>query len=91
MSIEINMEKLERQAKLSLQPEERLETERELRQILLFAQVLTTLDEKNEPVSDERESVLRTDEIVPSMPRAALLQNAPEQRENCFALPRVLE
>lgn len=89
MAIEIDMIKLEQQAKLSLLPDERAETEQKLRQTLNFLQTLARPDV---PVAqDARESVLRADEPTPSLPLARLLRNAPEQRDDCFVLPRVLE
>ncbi len=36
-------------------------------------------------------NVLRDDVSHPSLPREEILQNAPESRDGCFVVPRILE
>jgi aspartyl-tRNA(Asn)/glutamyl-tRNA(Gln) amidotransferase subunit C len=36
-------------------------------------------------------NVFRADETRPSLPREAVLANAPEAREGCFVVPRIVE
>ncbi len=36
-------------------------------------------------------NVLRNDVIVPSLPRDVVLANAPEKRDGCFVVPRIME
>lgn len=90
MDTKIDLERLEQQAKLSIPPEKRAGVEQELRRLLDFAGALgDTPDEGNPP--DTRRTVLREDEVRPSMPREALLGGAPAQKDGCILLPRVIE
>lgn len=75
--------------------DEELETLRShINALLDHIQVLQTADvegvEPTHHVLDVR-NVFRSDEPQPSLPRADLLRNAPEQADGCFLVPRVLE
>ena len=81
-------------ARLDLSPAERERAARELSQILDHFQQLSELD--TEGVEPTRHvlpvvNVLRADEVRPSLPREAALQNAPEQAGGMFQVPRVVE
>lgn len=81
-------------ARLELTGEERERAGAELSQILGYFETLNQLDTEGVvpmahvlPVSN----VLRPDVSRPSLPREAVLQNAPESADGMFQVPRVVE
>ncbi len=81
-------------ARLDLSAAERERAGRELSQILDHFQQHNELDTTDvEPTSHVFPvvNVLREDQTRPSLPRADVLLNAPEQADGMFQVPRVVE
>ncbi len=81
-------------ARLDLSAAERERAGRELSQILDHFEQLNELDTTDvEPTSHVFPvvNVLREDQTRPSLPRADVLLNAPEQADGMFQVPRVVE
>ena len=81
-------------ARLKLPQEEKKRMTGELEQILAYMDVLDGLDTSGvEPMSHvfPLKNVLRSDEVVPSGDRAALLSNAPVPDEEAFLVPKTVE
>ncbi len=81
-------------ARLDLSPAEREQAAGELSQILDSFDKLNELDTDGvEPTSRvvPGQNVLRTDEARAGLNRDAALQNAPEQADGLFQVPRVVE
>ncbi len=92
----ITMQEIEHLAKLSklaLSEEEKERLTGEMQSILAFADKLSALDTAADPTmfAAEGQNVFREDEIKPSLPTAAILQNAPEQDMECFVVPKTVE
>ena len=81
-------------ARLELKPEEMERQARHLNDILAQFEILQKLDVSGvEPTSHSVPlfNVLREDAARPSLPRDEVLRNAPESRDGCFIVPRILE
>ena len=81
-------------SRLSLPEEEKAAVVEELERIVDYMDVLNTLDTRDvEPMSHvfPLKNVLRSDEVVPSGDRAALLANAPVPDEEAFLVPKTVE
>ena len=76
---------------LSREEEERLGTQ--LSQILNYVEKLKEVDVTGiEPTSHAFPvyNVFREDVTRPSLPQSEILANAPEQRDGCFVVPRIV-
>lgn len=87
------IEHLEFLSKLKFSEEERKKFEKEFDDIVSFVNEITELNltddlDKDQPIGL---SELRADEPKPSMPREEVLQNAPKQKDGCYATPLVVE
>lgn len=81
-------------SRLKLPQEEKERMTGELEQILVYMDVLDSLDTSGvEPMSHvfPLKNVLRPDEVVPSGDRAELLANAPVPDEEAFLVPKTVE
>ncbi|MDO8682180.1 MAG: Asp-tRNA(Asn)/Glu-tRNA(Gln) amidotransferase subunit GatC [Armatimonadota bacterium] len=81
-------------ARLELTGEEKDKLTGHLNQILEHFHKLQELDTDDvEPTSHviPVENVFREDKARPSLPVEEALANAPEQQDNCFAVPRIVE
>lgn len=81
-------------ARLELEPEELERQGRHLNDLLTQIEALQKLDVTGvEPTSHSVPlfNVLREDVARPSLPRDAVLENAPESRDGCFVVPRIIE
>lgn len=81
-------------ARLELEPEELERQGRHMNDILLQFEALQKLDVSGvEPTSHSVPlfNVFREDHARPSLPRDEALANAPESRDGCFIVPRILE
>ncbi len=93
----ITMQEIEHLAKLSklaLSEEEKQRLTGEMQSILAFADKLSGLDTASaDPTmfAAEGQNVFREDEVKPSLPTAAILQNAPEADMECFVVPKTVE
>ena len=90
MDVSFDLLKLAQLARLSVSEDEREDVERDLRSILEFAEGLYSGPEED-AVDSGGESVLREDRVLPSLPRDRALSGAPETKDGCFLLPRVIE
>ncbi len=80
-------------AQLSFSEEEKARLTAQLNQILEYMEQLNSLDTADvEPLSHviELSNVFRTDVNRPSLPREAILRNAPVRTEKFFKVPKVI-
>jgi aspartyl-tRNA(Asn)/glutamyl-tRNA(Gln) amidotransferase subunit C len=81
-------------ARLELEEDEIERQTRHLNNLIKQFEKLQSLDLTGiEPTSHSFpvHNVLREDDVQPSLPREAVLANAPEARDGCFIVPRILE
>ena len=81
-------------ARLELTPEEKTRLTEDLNVILEHFERLQELDTTDvEPTSHAipLRNVFRADEVRPSLPREAILAEAPDAREGYFVVPRIVE
>lgn len=86
--------KVARLARVELTDEELERQATHLNDLLAQFDVLSRLDlDGIEPTSHSipMHNVLREDVIEPSLPRDEVLMNAPEFRDGCFIVPRILQ
>ena len=89
--MEIDVRAIARLAKLDI-PEDRIpQMEKDLSDILKMAESLPDLEDSVSLLDPTNTMDMRADEIVPSMPRAQLLQNAPRSAAGCFVVPKTVE
>jgi aspartyl-tRNA(Asn)/glutamyl-tRNA(Gln) amidotransferase subunit C len=101
MSAKVTVEDVERVAELArleLTPEETIGMQRDLNAILDYMAELNELDTRGvaplaevSEVSDAGTSALRADRLEPSLPRAAVMAEAPETDQVFFKVPKVIE
>ncbi len=90
----IDVKKVARLSKLALSPEEEQAMEGELSAIIAFADQLAEIDTAGVPPTAHAipmQNVLRKDEVLPSMPREQLLENAPSAQDGYLMVPQVIE
>jgi aspartyl-tRNA(Asn)/glutamyl-tRNA(Gln) amidotransferase subunit C len=88
------IEYLEQLARIRLTEDEKLRTQRDLSKILEYIEKLNELETEGvEPLSHTvpMEPVFREDKAVNGDCRAAILRNAPEQKNGCFKVPKTVE
>jgi aspartyl-tRNA(Asn)/glutamyl-tRNA(Gln) amidotransferase subunit C len=88
------IEYLEQLARIRLNEEEKLRTQRDLSKILEYIEKLDELHTEGvEPLSHTvlMEPVFREDKAVNGDCRTAILRNAPEQKDGCFKVPKTVE
>jgi aspartyl-tRNA(Asn)/glutamyl-tRNA(Gln) amidotransferase subunit C len=81
-------------ARLDLTPAEKEQFIAQLNSILTYIEKLNELDTRDvEPTSHvlPMSNVFRDDEVRPSMDRAEVLRNAPEESHFFFKVPRIIE
>ena len=89
-----DVQKVAKLARLELTSEELSSQAHNLNSLLLQFDILQTLDLSNiEPTSHSFTvvNVLREDVITPSLTREELLAAAPEVRDGCYVVPRIVE
>lgn len=92
----VNKKEIVHLAKLSnlyLSEEEIEKYAKDLTEIIDFAGMINSVntDEINETIAaNENFNVFRKDQVIPSMDRNLLLQNAPSQDDGMFRIPKVL-
>ena len=97
MSPRINREEVEhvaRLARLALSEQEKARMGEELSTILAYIDQLRELDTSDvEPTSHAipMVNVMREDEVRPSYPVEAMLQNAPEREGDFVRVPKIIE
>ena len=80
-------------ARIGLSAEEAAQMSVELGQIVGFVEQLSAVDVENVAPTDQVTGLVdvwREDVVVPSLPREALLANAPEQKDGYIVVKRVL-
>ncbi len=81
-------------ANLKLNKEEKIQTKKDLEQILGYIEVIQELDTKSvEPLTHivQRKNVVREDEVKESIDREQILKNAPLIKDNCFTVPKAVD
>ncbi len=81
-------------ARLDLTEERAKGLKKDLEEILNYIEILKELDLTNEePLSHAFDDVncFREDTVHPSMDRALLLSNAPQQKDGCFQVSKTVE
>ena len=80
-------------ASLNLSEEEIEGYAKDMTEILGFADMINSVDTdqiKETIAANENYNVFRKDEVIPSIDRDVLLQNAPSKDEGMFRIPKVL-
>ncbi len=88
------VEKVAKLARLEITESEKAPFSEQLSSILSYVEQLKDLDTKGtEPTATvvDRTNVFRDDAVRPSLPAEQALANAPEQQDNFFVVPRILE
>ena len=88
------VEHLAKLARLTLTDEEKDRLTKEMGSIIEFAQKLDGTDYNSvQPTmhANSKTNVFREDEIKPSFKASEILQNAPQEDEGCFVVPRTVE
>lgn len=86
--------KVAQTAHISLTDDEVTELTKDLEQMVWLAGQLNEFDTTNlkKAVQEsETYNVFRKDETKPSMDKADLLSNAPQEKEGCFFVPQIVE
>lgn len=95
MSIDVKaVEHVARLARLALSEAEKARMQAELSAILAYIDKLKELDVDGvEPTSHAVPlvDVMREDEVQPSLPREAMMANAPDRAGEFFRVPRIIE
>ena len=81
-------------ARLGLTEEEKQTFQEQLSGILEYMHALSALDTSSIPPTAQvipLRNVMRPDEVEPSLPREAVLRNAPDHEDDFFRVPPVLE
>ena len=89
-----DVEHVARLSRLALTDEEKSQLEQQLSKILDHAERVTSLDTEGVPPTSNAlplSNVVRTDEVIESIPHEAALKNAPEPESGQFRVPRILE
>lgn len=92
--MKINIDHVARLARLELSPEEKKLFGEQLTNILQYADELQKHDTKSvEPTSHAipMKNVMREDKVVPCKNTDAIIKNAPDEEDNMFKVPRILE
>lgn len=88
------VERMARLAKMNLSEEEKTLLEKDMGDIINFADQLNALDLGDTPTTSHAvpvENVYREDICTPSYDREKILQNAPEQDGECYLVPQVVD
>ncbi len=81
-------------ANLKLKEEEKVQTKKDLEQILEYIGIIQELDTKSiEPLTHivQQKNVFREDEVKESINREQILKNAPVIKEGCFTVPKAVD
>ncbi|HEX4140122.1 MAG TPA: Asp-tRNA(Asn)/Glu-tRNA(Gln) amidotransferase subunit GatC [Candidatus Methylacidiphilales bacterium] len=80
-------------ARLRLSPEETATFQKQLSDVLGYVGQLSEVDVSHVSLLGEPDlkNKLRADELVPCLPVAEALANAPAQENNLFVVPRIIE
>lgn len=81
-------------ARLELTADEKSQLQHDLNVILEHFQRLLELETEGVPPTSHAipmQNVFREDAVRPSLPPESFLREAPEERDGCFVVPRVVE
>jgi aspartyl-tRNA(Asn)/glutamyl-tRNA(Gln) amidotransferase subunit C len=80
-------------ARLRLSPEETATFQKQLNDVLGYVGQLNEVDVSHVSLLGEADlkNQLRADVLAPSLPAAEALANAPQQENNLFVVPRIIE
>jgi aspartyl-tRNA(Asn)/glutamyl-tRNA(Gln) amidotransferase subunit C len=88
------VERLAQLSRLEFNEQEKVEIEQDLEKILSFMEQLNEIDTEGvEPLVyiNEQVNVFREDEVIQTIDKAQLLENAPDHDENYFKVPKVIQ
>lgn len=91
---DFNLDHVAHLARLALTPEEQAKFTAQLGDVLKYIAELKEVDVSGVEATAHAYPVANVwaeDEVKPSLPVAAALRNAPEQRENMVVVPKVVE
>lgn len=92
--MKMDIEKVARLARIELSEEEKKTFGDQLEQVLTYMEQLNRLDTTGvEPTSHAipMDNVFREDEVKPSFPREEVLNISPDQEDDHFKVPRIIE
>lgn len=91
---ELDLDALSRLARLALTPEEKATFQRQIADLLRHIERLSQVDVAGvEPSAHAhpQDNIWQDDEVRPGLAPAAALRNAPAQRDQMIAVPKVVE
>ena len=91
---QIDVEYVARLARMRLTEEERNLFSRQMEDIFSYLDKLNELDTTGvEPTSHviDQKNVFRPDQVAPSLPKDEILANAPDESDECFCVPKIIE
>jgi aspartyl-tRNA(Asn)/glutamyl-tRNA(Gln) amidotransferase subunit C len=94
MAVDIDIDHVARLARLDLTEEEKISLKSQLGLILEHAAKVVEVAADDVPPTAyaiPRANVFRDDVVEPSLPREAALQNAPEEQDDRFRVPKIAE
>lgn len=91
MQTEIDIEKIARLSKLTIEPQKREMFLTQMKNIIGMVENLTDSGEGSIGVDESRPMRLRKDEIGPSLTRGQVLMNAPQKQAGCVVVPKTVE
>jgi len=92
--MKIDVEHVAKLARLGITPEEKKLFEEQLSAILEYAAILNKLNTDKVPPTAHAipmKNVLREDKVIPCKNTEDILDNAPEEEQNMFRVPRIIE
>lgn len=87
----IDVERIAKLAMLEFTPDQIQELEKEFEGILTLIENLPDLSGDKIELNEENIMQLRKDEVLPSLPRQALLENVPHSIAGCVVVPKTLD
>lgn len=91
MQTEIDIEKIARLSKLTIEPQKRDMFLTQMKNIIGMVENLPDSGEGSIGVDESRPMRLRKDEIGPSLTRGQVLMNAPQKQAGCVVVPKTVE
>lgn len=85
---------VEKLARLQLSQQEKMTQKKDMQSIVSYMEVLNTLDTTGVEAMTHIypiKNVFRKDEVVASYDRELLLENAPEQKDGCYKVPKTVD
>ena len=89
--VKINIRHIAKLSRLHVEENEVEKFEKDMQSIVGMVENLPDFKETSLKLSSEDAMLLREDEIMPSMPRREVLQNAPQIEAGCIVVPKIVE